>query len=76
MRELKPYYITFGLGSVFRHYYLELHAMDEAIARAWCAKFLPGIWSGIYTAPPDPVFGLEPLKTSPIELHYSAPEHV
>lgn len=45
--EMKTYYITFGIGSIFGRYYMPLMAVSEEKAREFCKAHIPG-WSSVY----------------------------
>lgn len=70
---MKIFYVTFGMGTILRGYYLPVLARDRDIVAAWLDRKEQIRWSNIVEEKPQ---HSEPLRTAPEQLHYNAAEHI
>lgn len=70
--ELKTYYVTFGMGSIFRGFHVAVEAFSEDIVRAYANK---QNWPWSTCCDTEPQYTTR-LRQEPERLFYSAAEHV
>ena len=74
---MKTYYVTFGVGTIFRNYYAEFQAYNDDIIRAFLNKRYPTVWAHVYATPKELTkAGMIRLQESPEVLAYQTAEDV
>ena len=69
----QPFYVTFGMGTILRGYYVCVLANSEEIVATWMTRKQKIQYSSIYKVPPA---NTKPLRLEPEVLYYSKAEHV
>lgn len=70
---MKKFYVTFGMGTIFRGYHAVFEALDAEIVRAFMNHKVKAPWSNIYDKKPK---GSKALQAVPEVLCYQRAEDV